>query len=75
MFRIRNAYISRAGSLIVFGYILVAVWITTTGDIQGEAVDYFYSESDCWEAVAYEWENRTIGESFTCIAEGVNETP
>ena len=61
--------------MIEFGYILVAVWITAAGEVQGEAIDYFYDQQTCWEAVVYEWENRVPGESFTCIAEGITTEP
>ena len=61
--------------MIEFGYILVAVWITATGEVQGQAIDYFYDQQNCWEAVVYEWENRVLGESFTCIAEGTSQEP
>ena len=61
--------------MIEYGYILVAVWITAAGEIQGEAIAYFYDQQNCWEAVVYEWENRVLGESFTCIAEGTSQEP
>jgi len=57
--------------MLVFGYILVVVWFTATGEIQGEALDYFYSASNCWEAVMWEMENSEPGYSYTCIPEGI----
>ena len=53
----------------VMGWILVAVWITPLGDIQGEAVDYFYDMGDCFTAVEWEYENMYNPDpvGFTCI--------
>ncbi len=52
---------------LVMGWILVAVWITPLGDVQGEAVDYYHDANECFTAVEWEYENAIPEVGFTCI--------
>ena len=51
----------------IMGWILVAVWITPLGDIEGEAIDYFYDADQCFTELQWEYENTISEVGFTCV--------
>ena len=52
---------------MIMGWILVAVWISPLGDVEGEALDYFHNANNCFEAVQWEYENSEPEVGYTCL--------
>jgi hypothetical protein len=53
----------------VYGFYLIMVVMLPSGDIKGEAVDWFFTPYECVEAAQFNHENHDtpLGVGFTCI--------
>ena len=53
----------------IYGFYLIMVVMLPSGDIKGEAVDWFFTPYECIEAAQYHLENHDtpLGVGFTCI--------
>ena len=52
---------------MIAGYILVMVTILSTGEVTGEALDYFNDPHACWQQGVWEEELADPGVGFVCI--------
>ena len=52
---------------MIAGYILVMVPILSTGEVNGEALDYFNDPHACWQQGVWEEELADPGVGFVCI--------
>ena len=56
---------------MIAGYILVMVTILSTGEVTGEALDYFNDPHACWQQGVWEEELADPGVGFVCIEDYV----
>ena len=56
---------------MIAGYILVMVTILSTGEVTGEALDYFDNPNACWQQGVWEEELADPGVGFVCIEDYV----
>ena len=53
----------------IYGFYLIMVVMLPSGDIKGEAVDWYFTPYECVEMAQYQHENveSPLGIGFTCI--------
>tara|TARA_B100000927_G_scaffold219803_1_gene179828 strand:+ start:342 stop:515 length:174 start_codon:yes stop_codon:yes gene_type:complete len=56
---------------MILGYILVAVVINAQGIVEGESLDYYTGEYECWKNAILHKEEAELGTSFVCIEDAV----
>ena len=56
---------------MILGYILVAVVINAQGIVEGESLDYYSGEYECWKNAILHKEEAELGTSFVCIEDAV----
>ena len=56
---------------MILGFILVAVSINAQGIVEGEALDYYTGEYECWKNSVLYKEEAPLGVSYVCIEDAV----
>ena len=53
----------------IYGFYLIMVMMLPSGDVHGEALDWYFTPYECIEAAQFHHENHEtpIGVGFTCI--------
>ena len=53
---------------MIYGYYLIMVMMLPTGDVQGEALDWYFTPYECIEDAQYHHENKSkLGVGYVCI--------
>ena len=58
---------------VIYGFYLVMVTITPSGDVDGLVLDYFTDPYECVAEGQWEEENSEFGVGFVCIEDVPNE--
>ena len=59
--------------ILIYGFYLVMVTITPSGDIKGEVLNHFEDPYECVAEGQWEEENSEFGVGFVCIEDVVHE--
>ena len=59
--------------LMILGFILVAVSINAQGIVEGQALDYYTGEYECWKNSVLYKEEAPLGVSYVCIEDAVED--
>tara|TARA_B100001029_G_C14977795_1_gene404153 strand:- start:139 stop:318 length:180 start_codon:yes stop_codon:yes gene_type:complete len=59
---------------MTYGFILVSVWILSSGDITGEALNWYDNPTSCWEEAIRMKENSKVGIGYVCVEDTGAET-
>ena len=53
---------------MIYGYYLIMVMMLPTGDVHGEALDWYFTPYECIEEAQYHHENKSkLGIGYVCI--------
>ena len=58
---------------MILGFILVAVSINAQGIVEGQALDYYTGEYECWKNSVMYKEDAPLGVSYVCIEDAVED--
>ena len=53
--------------MTIYGYILVMVTMLPSGDINSEALDWFFTPYECIEEAYSQENNAPVGVGFVCV--------
>ena len=53
--------------MTIYGYILVMVTMLSSGDINAEALDWFFTPYECIEEAYSQENNAAFGVGFVCV--------
>jgi len=56
---------------MILGFILVAVTINSSGIVEGEALDYYTGEYECWKNSIMHKEVASPGIGYVCIEDSI----
>ena len=52
---------------MIYGFILVSVWILSSGEITGKALNCYYNPTSCWEEAIRMKEISEVGIGYVCV--------